>query len=87
MKQYEALYESQANKFREVRKLYEGIDRELKRLNLSNVFPQMKSIFDKDVCSICMKEEGNQKIIDCRECRRWYHSACSSQCVNCNNFN
>lgn len=87
MKKYEALYESQTSKLKEVRKLYEGIDRELKRLSLSSTFPQIKSVFDKDVCNICMKEENSQKIIICKECRRWFHASCGNQCLNCHNFN
>ena len=71
------------NKFREVKKMFDGVDKEIKRLHLNNSYQQVKLVVERDYCSVCGKEEGREKITTCKQCRKWYHNSCSNNCKNC----
>ncbi len=63
--------------------MFETIDKEIKRLNVTASYQQVKLIAERDYCSVCGKEEGWEKITVCKQCRKWYHNSCSPNCKNC----
>lgn len=51
---------------RDVRKLFENIDKEIKRQSSTATLPQIKTFTEKDTCTKCGKEEGYEKVTICK---------------------
>ena len=77
---------------KEIKKLYEGVDHEIKRM-LSSSYPSDRKIFIKnnddperyDFCLYCKTahEDLTVPITNCWKCYNWYHKHCANKCMFC----
>ena len=43
------------HRFREVKKMFEGLDKEIKRFHVTSSYQQVKLVVERDYCSVCGK--------------------------------